>query len=377
MNTLCTFHTMKPTKDSKTTPFTRHNHPFTPLSSGMRNPEREPILRDSSRRSFFKKWVCGILVAMAFAYFFLPNVLWAQEKLYDDLFSVSFPSEIEGWACGRWGTVVHTMDGGKSWNRQESSTDYTLLSIHFADSQNGWAVGDEGTIIHTADGGETWEKQSSPVSFYLMDVYFITPLRGWIVTEQTHILFTDDGGKTWRIQFSDKDYILKSISFADPLHGWVVGEYGYIYRTRDGGITWEKQAGYFDISDETGHVVGGTFLFDVMAIDSQRAWAVGIDGYVIKTEDGGKTWREVQTGASKTQLFSIISDKTDTILIGGNGVFLSSSDRGRTWESPEFTPPITYGWIYGLARRGSSDFVAVGWEGAIYLSASNSWHRVK
>jgi photosystem II stability/assembly factor-like uncharacterized protein len=374
MAMLCNIDPMKSTKD---TPLDTHNHPFTLPFPHIREAYREVKQKILCARSYSKEWVCGILVAMAFACFFLPNVLWAQEKLYKDLFSVSFPTEREGWACGRWGTVLRTSDGGKSWSRQGSSTDYTLLSIHFADSQNGWAVGDEGTIIHTADGGETWEKQSSPVSFYLMDVYFITPLKGWIVTEQTHILFTDDGGRTWRIQFSDEDYILKAISFADPLHGWVVGEYGYIYRTRDGGVTWEKQAGHFDISDETGHVVGGTFLFDVMAIDSQRAWAVGIDGYVIKTEDGGKTWREVQTGTSKTQLFTIISDKTDTILIGGNGMFLSSSDRGRSWESPEFTPPITYGWIYGVARRGPSGFVAVGWKGAIYLSASNSWHRVK
>jgi photosystem II stability/assembly factor-like uncharacterized protein len=238
-------------------------------------------------------------------------------------------------------------------------------------------VGDQGTILHTIDGGRTWEKQKSPVLDFLMDVFFVDNLRGWIVTERTTILFTNDGGKSWSKQFSSEDYILKAISFCDSLHGWAVGEYGYIYHTRNGGVTWEKQAGEFRISRETGEIVGGNYLFDVVAIDSKTAWAVGIDGYVTKTVDGGKTWRSVVTGVRRTQLFSVTSDKREKVFIGGSGTFLSSEDSGRTWRSPGFRPPITYGWIYGVAPRGNSGFVAVGGRGAIYMSSSSIWERIK
>lgn len=331
-------------------------------------------------QSFRCKWVkrrlFPAMLVILFPLLFTSSMLYAGQELRDDLFSVSFPNDKDGWACGRWGTILHTTDGGKSWVHQNSGTDYMLVSIHFVDQLHGCSVGEEGIIISTADGGKTWEKQESPVPFSLMDLYFETPLKGWIVTERTHILSTDDGGKTWIIQFKDEDFILKAISFADPLHGWVVGEYGYIYHTRDGGTTWEKQAGYFGISESTEEIEGGNFLFDVVAVDPQTAWAVGIDGYVIRTVDGGKNWQEAQTGAPRTHLFCIGTDKGDTILIGGNEVFLSSTDKGVTWQSPALEPPVTYGWLYGLARRGSFDFVAVGWEGAIYLSASNTWHRV-
>lgn len=316
-----------------------------------------------------------VVLVMFFFLTLTPHALHAREELRDDLFGISFPNETYGWACGRWGCVLHTTDSGNTWTPQESGVDYTLSSIHFVDPQKGWAVGDEGTIIHTTDGGKTWKKQESPVPFFLMDVHFENPLKGWIVTEQTHILFTDNGGKTWSIQFCDEDFILKSLSFCDPLHGWAVGEYGYIYHTINGGTTWEKQSGYFDISEITGDIEAGTFLFDVVAVNPQTAWAVGIDGYVIRTVDEGKIWQEVQTSASKTQLFCIGMDKENTILIGGHGVCLSSTDHGLTWQSPEFEPPITHGWLYGLSQRGSSSFVSVGWEGAIYLSSSNTWHR--
>jgi len=337
----------------------------------------------SYQQSFFRKKISrmlSIVVMMFFIFCLVSNVPSAQQRkqqrLYDDLFSVSFSNEKDGWACGRWGTVLYTADGGKSWVRQDSGTDFTLSSIHFVDSKKGWAVGNEGTIIHTRDGGKTWEKQKNPVSFYLMKVYFATPMKGWIVTERTHILYTNDGGKTWGVQFKDEDFILKSISFCDSLHGWAVGEYGFIYHTKDGGATWKKQAGHFELSEKTGDVVGDPFLFDVVAVDPQTAWAVGIDSYVIKTVDGGKTWKEVKTDAPKTQLFCVASNRAGMVLIGGNGTFLISTDNGKTWKNPKFEPPTIYGWFYGLTQRGHSGFIAVGWEGAIYLSSSNVWERI-
>jgi photosystem II stability/assembly factor-like uncharacterized protein len=301
------------------------------------------------------------------------------QKIYDDLFSVTFPNDTDGWASGRWGCILHTADGGKTWVRQNTGTDLTLSSVFFTDPKNGWAVGEEGIIIHTKDGGKTWEKQKSPVRFFHMKVFFANPLKGWIASEQTHILVTEDGGMNWKIGFKDEDLILKSISFCDPLHGWAVGEFGFIYHTRNGGKTWEKQAGEYGLSAKTGEIEGGTFLFDVKTIDPQTAWAVGIDGYVTMTHNGGKTWKEVKTGAPKTQLFCIDSNREKTILIGGFGAFLSSEDQGKTWKTPEFKPPATYDWFYGLAKRGHSGFVAVGVSGIIYINEGKNpsvWNKV-
>lgn len=331
-----------------------------------------------SRQIIGNRLVWGTLLLLYSICCFVPCTIWAQQKLYDDLFSAAFPNERDGWACGRWGTILHTTDGGKSWIRQKSGTELTLSSIYFVDPQTGWAVGNEGTIIYTRDGGSTWHKQKSPIPFFLMNVFFITPLKGWIVGEQTHILSTEDGGKTWKVQFKDEDFILKSISFCDPLHGYAVGEYGCIYHTKNGGVTWKKQAGRFELSKSTGDVVGDPFLFDVKAIDPKTAWAVGIDGYVTKTVDGGVHWKRVDIDAPKTPLFCITSNKENTILIGGKGVFLSSNDKGHTWQSDKFEPPIIYGWIYGVEQQGqSNNFVAVGWDGAIFLRTSNGWNRVR
>ncbi|MBT8342102.1 MAG: hypothetical protein HKP58_14405 [Desulfatitalea sp.] len=311
----------------------------------------------------------------------LPMGANANTAIFDDLFGVSFPSAESGWICGRWGVMYHTADGGKTWAPQDTGTDVTLLNAFFVDPQKGWAVGDTGTILHTANGGKTWKKQECPVpSFYLMDVFFISSTTGWIVTERTHILYTDNGGETWQIQFHDQDYILKSVSFSDPLNGWAVGEYGYTYHTRDGGVHWTHEAGYFRQNWETGDIEAGNYLFSVIAEDAEKAWAAGIDGYVTRTLDGGQTWGKVDTGAPRTQLFSVVSDRSGAIVIAGKETVLVSMDNGNTWTPPAFEPPNKYGWIYRIARRGTSGFIAIGGGGMIYLSDGNNpsstWHRV-
>lgn len=303
----------------------------------------------------------------------------------NDLFSVSFPTGNEGWACGRWGVVLHTFDGGRNWLRQESSTDFTLSCICFVDTKYGWAVGDGGIIIKTTDGGITWTRQNGPDQendadkLFYMGVYFANASEGWIVGERTHILHTKDGGETWEIQFSEEDFILKSISFCDEKHGWAVGEYGYIYHTNNGGETWEHQAGMFEYSDESSEIVGGNFLFDVTAVSPQVAWVVGIEGYIAKTEDGGVTWRQVASGVSKRHLFGVSADGKGGVLIVGKTELLVSKDGGDNFKHAKFDPPITYGWLYRITPRGEESYTAVGKQGRIYLSDSNgeSWQSTE
>lgn len=319
-----------------------------------------------------------LLLIIIFNLYFMPTIEKANaknkqinvsnhENLLDDLFAVSFINDKNGWTCGRWGTVLRTTDGGQNWEKQQSGTVFTLTDIQFIDENLGWAVGDNGTIIHTKDGGNHWEMQKSPVAYYFMGLCFISPAKGWVVGERTHILHTEDGGKSWVVQFNDTDYILKSVSFSDVKNGWAVGEYGFIYHTKNGGLSWEKESGFFGISDKTGKIIGETFLFDVIALNQQCAWAVGGDGYVSKTVDGGATWQSIDTGLSRRHLFCVAASG-ENLVIGGKGALLASSDNGLTFKTINCSPPITYGYISDIDKCGRLGFVGVGSRGSVYKS---------
>src|SRR5438477_7951386 len=62
---------------------------------------------------------------------------------FDDagLHAIQFVDASEGWACGDDGAIWHSMDGGKSWERQKTGTRASLRGIHFVNLTTGWAVG--------------------------------------------------------------------------------------------------------------------------------------------------------------------------------------------------------------------------------------------
>jgi photosystem II stability/assembly factor-like uncharacterized protein len=54
---------------------------------------------------------------------------------------------------GHGGIILHTQNGGRDWEPQNSGTDKDLTSIAFVTPQSGWVLGTDATILHTEDGG--------------------------------------------------------------------------------------------------------------------------------------------------------------------------------------------------------------------------------
>jgi photosystem II stability/assembly factor-like uncharacterized protein len=62
------------------------------------------------------------------------------------------------WVAGRPGTVVlHSADRGETWEIQSTGEPLPLNSISFVNKKRGWAVGELGSILGTVDGGKTWK----------------------------------------------------------------------------------------------------------------------------------------------------------------------------------------------------------------------------
>jgi photosystem II stability/assembly factor-like uncharacterized protein len=60
---------------------------------------------------------------------------------------VKFVNELEGWAVGAEGTIIHTVDGGEHWTVERSGTPHPLERVFFSDRNHGWAVGFGGTVV--------------------------------------------------------------------------------------------------------------------------------------------------------------------------------------------------------------------------------------
>ena len=68
----------------------------------------------------------------------------------------------------------------KTWvTVSESKWQATFSDVFFVDAQHGWIVGSKATILHTTDGGQTWNQQPLPLDVELTKVRFMDPQVGW------------------------------------------------------------------------------------------------------------------------------------------------------------------------------------------------------
>ena len=88
-----------------------------------------------------------------------PKCLSADALASCDLHAVHVIGE-HVWVAGRPGTfILHSSDYGKNWEMHSTGQNLPLHGLYFTDSTTGWAVGDFGTILGTVDGGKTWKVQ--------------------------------------------------------------------------------------------------------------------------------------------------------------------------------------------------------------------------
>jgi photosystem II stability/assembly factor-like uncharacterized protein len=103
------------------------------------------------------------------------------------------------------------------------------------------------------------------------------------------VFATTDGGITWHSLNSGNGAEINDIEMFDTRRGLAVGLNGYLFRTDDAGAHWNV-----DRLKVTGVVVfRNENLNAVDIVDDQFAVTVGDDGVAYKTADGGRTWTSI------------------------------------------------------------------------------------
>lgn len=212
------------------------------------------------------------------------------------------------WVGGFNGVISRTIDGGDHWSIQNTGTTTIIRDIAALDADNAWAVGgfpDQysshgGVILKTTDGGWNWTAQTDPaywdraawVAVEAFDVNNVCVLGyydydgGALPIEDFGIFQkSNDGGASWipgsyRYGFNTG----MAISAADASTAWIVGRMDSFFnrnisKSTNRCTTWACQ----ELSDPQ------VDLYDVSAASSEVAWALGTDGTIVHTVDGGFT----------------------------------------------------------------------------------------
>jgi photosystem II stability/assembly factor-like uncharacterized protein len=164
---------------------------------------------------------------------------------------------------------------------------------------------------------------------------------------------------------SPTDATLTGIAFTTPQCGWAVGHDGVILCTRDGGLSWTQQ--YTD---------NNLSFLDVLALDPRRAFAVGAFGCFYATEDGGSTWTPRHVLEQELHLNRITAANDNTCFIAGeHGTLLKSSQNAHLFTA---VPTDYEGSFFGVLPLGSNAVLAYGLRGRVYRSegAEISWQPI-
>jgi photosystem II stability/assembly factor-like uncharacterized protein len=257
-----------------------------------------------------------------------------------DLFSVQFSSNgLDGWITGERGLVLESTDGGGTWKRKAIGVAENLLRVAVLDAKTACVVGTNGTLVITRNAGATWESHRLKSGLTLFDVEFVDLRNGWAVGEFQTVLHTTDAGKTWQVQSGGKRADFESspyfaVHFFDLQYGWVTAQSGVAWWTQDGGAHWTKlklssESSFFTITADTRDtgrpakdlwiagengalmsipVRNGSPLAPVepilyrpsfysltdLAFAGTVGIAVGIEGTILRTENGGRNWEQIE-----------------------------------------------------------------------------------
>ena len=143
---------------------------------------------------------------------------------------------------------------------------------------------------------------------------------------------------------------------ADQKHGWAVGSDGAILRTRNGGFQWEPQ-----LSPTI------TTLYGLYVRDKSRAVISGAGGLIMTTANGGSTWVTRATG-TKDHLFALTFAPGDPMhgwAAGTFGALLATTDGGVTWNRQATK---TSAHLFSVAFFDAKLGIAVGSRGTLLVT---------
>ncbi len=288
------------------------------------------------------------------------------------LHAVYFLDQNRGWIAGSKGTLLGTVDGGKSWQVKTSFTEDIVRDIFFLDEQTGWMLIEVNVyqlkkkedprayLMKTTDGGATWRRVDIKgvdvdarvdVDALLVRAVFSRGGHGWVFGEGGAIYATRDGGDTWsRLQSPTRHLLLGGI-FVDQYRGWLVGAGATIIQTSDGGDTWYQS--------RLPQAVQKSVRFGAASfVDNRSGWAVGSGGTIYRTTNGGRTWQE-QTSGVDSDFFDVkFLDAMEGWAAGAEGTIVHTNDGGTTWTTERsstehpleriFFTDRTHGWAVGF-----------------------------
>lgn len=330
------------------------------------------------------------------------------------LFSVFFPTKII--VISLFLIALHHFSYGQ-WRNLDVDVKCNMRAVQALSPSICWIGASEGSILKTLDGGKSWTIYKVPNAdsldfrdIHVFDEFNVLAMSAGLSQEgKAKIYRTSDGGLQWNVVYntSQNEVFLNGLAFWDGKFGIcqgdpIDGNY-FVLTTTDSGKTWKelpKENRPIALENEVCFAASGTSLITT----SKGIAYIGTGGAafarIIKTTDYGITWEYGVTpmkAGPTSGIFGInFWSKKDGMAVGGDynqttkdgQNILLTSNGGKTWKLQTVTKPAglkeSVGMYHKTYKTWDNDspigadnhaLVAVGPSGTSYtLNYGKTWN---
>ncbi|MEZ6117198.1 MAG: YCF48-related protein [Pirellulaceae bacterium] len=271
-----------------------------------------------------------------------------------DLLDVCAVDAQHVWAVGSRGTILHSADGGTTWEFQNANVDCRLETVHFVDAKTGWCAGGYsqpithkgvGVLLATTDGGLTWNRIGDDFLPWLKRIHFLNEQQGFAIGHSTSvyasgIFRTSDGGTNWTPVIARTSSAPQDTSFLSDGSGWILNDDGQLSSLQKGQL--QSVFRFGDLPQKP--------WIESIAFQQYAAVAVGAHGTILHSADLGRTWQPATIDSNVDQRshpkhvhWTDVQFINDTAFaISGGTEIAISTDSGRSWQtsSTQYSLPL-------------------------------------
>lgn len=291
--------------------------------------------------------------------------------------------------------ILGTRDGGRTWTDQFTlATDSQQAEIETQDDRHAIVLAG-GKLLRSKDSGRHWNELKLGVAGFVPHrISFPTAQQGWAsgslcenkqadgsVSCRIMVMRTSDGGAHWKQLPQDGELLAGSVSslirFVDAKHGWLLSSdfdamRATLFATSDGGDRWvplqqlnsarpaptglefvSPEIGWIPLSSGAGPIEGGMMAtydggrhFETIgaergwsfeqasALSAKDVWAIEHGRTVVRTTDGGKTWRQLYPQPAPSRDIAFV-DPQYGFGLGtpfDHNALMTTADGGETWH---------------------------------------------
>lgn len=186
-----------------------------------------------------------------------------------------------------------------------------LMAVHFVDEQVGYAAGLFNRLLHTRDGGKTWQPwqhridNPNELHFYSM------------TADAQAIYLVGEQGSVWRMRQGEERFVEKPTGYDGTLFGAAsngqtlvaFGMRGSVFRSEDAGDSWTRVKAYTQAG-----ITSGAFLADGTLLLGS------LSGDVARSVDQGGNFETVKLAKSMPFFGLTVTQTGKLTLVGAAGI---------------------------------------------------------